>query len=113
MQGQDFDFEHAIGMEFGFPQDTGSAESATVVERWDCSPSLAARLILLIIRLYRRSWIHRWKHRNGCPCIFIPTCTEYIGRAAVKHGCLRGLRLGWQRLSRCNVSYRGPYIDFP
>jgi putative component of membrane protein insertase Oxa1/YidC/SpoIIIJ protein YidD len=110
---KDFDFERAISAEFGFPQDTGSTEGAPVIERWDSSPSLPARLILLVIRLYRRSLIHRWKHRNGCPCMFIPTCTEYIARAVVKHGSLRGLHLGWRRLGRCNAAYRGPYIDFP
>ena len=70
-------------------------------------------LILQAIALYRRSWLHKWSHRNGCPCRFIPTCTEYCARAVQKYGPWQGLRMTADRLRRCNPAYRGPHVDFP
>jgi putative component of membrane protein insertase Oxa1/YidC/SpoIIIJ protein YidD len=34
-------------------------------------------------------------------CNFRPSCSEYTKRALRKHGVLRGLQLGWDRLRRC------------
>ena len=72
-----------------------------------------ARLILAFTRFYVRSPLHRWRHRNGCPCIYLPTCREYLERAVLKYGAARGLVLAWKRLRRCNNRYHGFYLDFP
>lgn len=75
---------------------------------------LVVSLILKGITFYRKSWIHRWTHRNGCPCIFIPTCTEYTARAVVKYGPWRGLKMGYNRIQRCKPSHvLQANIDFP
>lgn len=70
-------------------------------------------LILWIIALYRGSFLHKWTHRNGCRCCFLPTCTEYCARAVVKYGPWRGLRLAAGRFRRCRADYQGPFVDFP
>jgi putative component of membrane protein insertase Oxa1/YidC/SpoIIIJ protein YidD len=76
-------------------------------------PSLPSRLILRFTRVYGRSSFHRWKHRHGCPCIFLPTCKEYLERAVVKYGAGRGVWMTWKRLRRCNSRFHGFYLDFP
>lgn len=40
-------------------------------------------------------------------CRFEPSCSEYMIRAIRKYGLLKGVKRGWNRLSRCNVSGGG------
>ncbi len=88
-------------------------EDAALLPLEDPTRYSAAWVLIHLTRLYRRSILHHWKHRNGCPCLFIPTCREYLERAVVKYGFWEGIRLGWKRLRRCNSSYRGSWVDFP
>ena len=55
------------------------------------------RLWVLPIRVYQRT-IGMVK---GPTCRFLPTCSEYAAQAILKHGVLRGIRLGVLRILRC------------
>jgi putative component of membrane protein insertase Oxa1/YidC/SpoIIIJ protein YidD len=70
-------------------------------------------LALLFAFLYRRSAVHTYLHRNGYPCRFIPSCTDYAVRAVEKYGLVRGIWMTAGRLRRCSPSYLGDYVDFP
>jgi putative component of membrane protein insertase Oxa1/YidC/SpoIIIJ protein YidD len=65
------------------------------------------------VALYRRSPMHERRHRNGCTCQFIPTCSEYLERAVEKYGLLRGLAMAVDRIDRCRPGQSGPYVDYP
>lgn len=71
------------------------------------------RIISTFVSLYRRSFLYNYLHRRGYPCLFIPSCSEYAIRAVKKYGFWRGLLLTGDRFRRCDVSYRGYWIDFP
>jgi hypothetical protein len=63
--------------------------------------------------VYRRSSVHWYLHRNGYPCRFIPSCTDYAVRAVEKYGLLRGAWMTASRFRRCVPGYVGDYVDFP
>lgn len=51
----------------------------------------------------------RWYQRRGgsrrffnLECNFEPSCSEYTAQAVEYHGVATGLKLGWQRIRRCN-----------
>jgi putative membrane protein insertion efficiency factor len=44
-------------------------------------------------------------------CRFIPTCSEYMILSIEKHGVLKGISRGIERLLRCKVPNGG--IDYP
>lgn len=71
------------------------------------------RLAALAIAAYRRSALHRLSHRDGCPCRFIPTCSEYALRVTARDGLLLGGVRALGRVARCGPWYDGPRIDFP
>ena len=73
----------------------------------------AASFVALFVFLYRRSAVHDRMHRNGYPCRFIPSCTEYAIRAVGKYGLWRGLWMFAGRYRRCTPTYLGDYVDFP
>jgi len=54
-------------------------------------------LCVLPIRIYQRT-IGRVK---GPTCRFVPTCSEYTAQAILKHGLVRGTRLGAVRILKC------------
>jgi len=35
-------------------------------------------------------------------CNFEPTCSEYTHQAIEKFGTQKGIKMGWQRIKRCN-----------
>ena len=65
------------------------------------------RLLLLLIRVYRRylSPLHR-----PC-CRFSPTCSCYALEAIERHGALRGGLLAIHRIGRCHPFYKGNLYD--
>ncbi len=46
-------------------------------------------------------------------CRFHPTCSVYMRDAVAKHGALRGLSLGLQRLFRCHPFHAGGFDPIP
>jgi hypothetical protein len=72
---------------------TAAAASVAVGHR----PSLAARPLLALVRLYRAVTAGR-----PSPCRFDPTCSTYALEALETHGALRGLWLTVRRLGRCH-----------
>ena len=60
-------------------------------------PGLAARVLLLGIRLYQAVRAGR-----PSPCRYFPTCSAYGHEAIERHGALRGSWLTARRLSRCH-----------
>jgi putative component of membrane protein insertase Oxa1/YidC/SpoIIIJ protein YidD len=71
-------------------------------------------IVRFAVFLYRKSWIHTWKHRNDKHlCHFVPSCSEYAILATRKYGLIRGLILIGGRFRRCNSAYQGDYLDFP
>lgn len=67
------------------------------------SPTLAARLLLVPIRLYQRFI------SPALPpaCRFTPTCSQYAVEAIARHGALRGGWLAARRLGRCHPWHPG------
>lgn len=59
---------------------------------------MAARLILCLLRLYRRFI----SPLLPSACRFHPTCSVYMSEAIEKWGVCRGIWLGVKRLCRCH-----------
>jgi len=57
-----------------------------------------ARLLLLLITLYRRT-LAMWL---GGRCRFTPSCSEYGEEAVRRHGAIKGGWLTIRRISRCH-----------
>ena len=55
-------------------------------------------LLLAFIRLYQLTFSAIF----GRPCRYLPTCSDYMSEAIVKHGIGRGLALGTARICRCH-----------
>ena len=70
---------------------------------------MLARAVLGAIRLYQRII------SPAIPpaCRFTPTCSEYTYQAVSKHGVMRGLWLGINRLLRCHPFHPGGYDPVP
>lgn len=49
----------------------------------------------------------------GSACRFSPSCSQFMLEAIEKHGSLRGVGLGAQRLSRCHPFHRGGFDPVP
>lgn len=69
------------------------------------APSLGARALIGVIRLYRR-WISPAMPPS---CRFTPTCSRYMIDALRRYGLLRGGWLGLWRILRCNPFCKGGY----
>jgi len=46
-------------------------------------------------------------------CRFHPSCSAYTYKAVMRHGCLKGLWLGLNRLLRCHPFDRGGVDQVP
>ena len=67
--------------------------------------SLAARLLVAIVRLYQASL----GPFMGGHCRFSPTCSQYAIDALTAHGALRGSWMTVRRISRCHPFGGGGY----
>ena len=45
----------------------------------------------------------------GNHCRFTPTCSEYTKQAIEKYGVVKGIKLGFKRILRCNPLCKGGY----
>ena len=66
------------------------------------------RILLSMIRFYRRNLSRRKKHPT---CRYIPTCSQYALEAIEKYGAAKGGWLALKRISRCHPFHRGEH-DF-
>jgi len=63
---------------------------------------LVVRLLLGLLRGYKR-WLSPALHSiSPMGCKFLPTCSEYAAEAVARHGALRGTWLAVRRLLRCH-----------
>ncbi|WP_440906409.1 membrane protein insertion efficiency factor YidD (plasmid) [Catenovulum sp. SX2] len=72
---------------------------------------MAKRLILAAIRRYQRNGGS--KHYFNLECNFTPTCSEYTAQAITKYGGVKGIKLGFKRICRCNQKDNPNIIDDP
>lgn len=70
---------------------------------------MGARLLLLLIRGYRRV-LSPLLPRS---CRFYPSCSAYGLEAIERYGALRGVALTLRRLSRCHPFHPGGYDPVP
>lgn len=66
-----------------------------------------------IVRLYRRSWLARYRQDHHYCCRFIPSCSEYCLLAHRKYGFWVGTAKTIWRLLRCNPWNHGSCVDYP
>lgn len=76
---------------------TGAALSREEDREAESSPSLAARLLVVPILIWR--WTGPLR---GPRCRFHPSCSAYAVEALRRHGALRGGWLALRRLLRCH-----------
>jgi putative membrane protein insertion efficiency factor len=63
----------------------------------------AKRIVLCLVRIYQRYAPDAIRKK----CRFEPSCSEYMILAIEKYGLFRGLRMGIDRLKRCNINGGG------
>ena len=66
------------------------------------------KFILKCIDFYKEN-ISLWLESKNIKCKYYPTCSEYTKQAINKYGVLRGLKLGFFRILRCNPFSKGGY----
>ncbi len=59
-------------------------------------------LTQLIIRLITRYQKNGGGKQYNVTCNFTPSCSEYSKQALIRFGLLKGLKLTFKRLKRCN-----------
>ncbi len=76
-------------------------------------PSLPARILIALIRLYQRylspdTGMPRVWFPFGC-CRFTPTCSAYTIDALARYGLILGLWYGFRRILRCHPWQQGGF----
>ncbi len=66
------------------------------------------KVFLFLIKLYQKtlSYDHGFLGKifpNTRHCRFVPTCSEYMYEAVQRYGVFQGIKLGINRLLRCNT----------
>lgn len=72
-------------------------------------PSLAARVLIALVRLYQRTL----SHLVGGHCRFTPSCSHYAIACLQRFGAIRGTYYTARRLWRCQPFYPGGYDPPP
>jgi putative membrane protein insertion efficiency factor len=73
------------------------------------SPRPVGRLLTGAIRFYQVSISPAFPPS----CRFYPSCSEYTRQAIIRHGALKGIALGMQRLAKCHPFHPGGYDPVP
>lgn len=68
------------------------------------------KIILLIIKFYQK---HISKILGKNKCRFYPSCSQYMYEAIEKYGIIKGLILGFKRISKCHPFHSGGYDPLP
>lgn len=71
------------------------------------------KIILFILRFYKKYISPAVTGLFGGGCRFTPTCSEYTMEAVEKYGSARGVVLGLKRFFRCNPLFKGGYDPVP
>lgn len=72
-------------------------------------PGPAARLAMLLVRLYQGLAPHYLKGH----CRYSPSCSQYAHDAFERHGLLRGFSLALRRIARCHPLGSSGYDPVP
>ncbi len=64
------------------------------------------KLSVILIRFYQ-------KYLSKGTCMYIPSCSEYMLEAILKHGFFYGVILGIKRILRCNPFAKGGFDKVP
>lgn len=83
--------------------------SGQATPEYAAGPSLAARILVLLVTGYRRFI----SPMMGPHCRFYPSCSAYALGAVRAHGALRGSWLTVRRLSRCHPFHPGGIDPVP
>jgi len=65
------------------------------------------RIVVALIRLYQKTFTARYiiqknLHIPYHPCRFEPSCSEYTLLSVQKHGVIKGLKMGFAQILKCN-----------
>ena len=63
------------------------------------------KFLIFFIRVYQNTL----SPMIGKNCKYIPTCSEYTIIAIKKYGALKGMKMGINRIMRCNPASKGGY----
>ncbi|MBW3657105.1 MAG: membrane protein insertion efficiency factor YidD [Actinobacteria bacterium] len=72
------------------------------------NPSPVARLLLLLISLYRST-----ARLRSPRCRFLPTCSAFAAESIEEHGAARGAWLAIRRIARCHPWNPGGFDPVP
>jgi putative membrane protein insertion efficiency factor len=86
-----------------------STETASGGSPPEGRPGAAARVLLLLIEVYRVTLAPL----IGGFCRFVPSCSVYAQEAIRRHGAGEGARLAVQRILRCHPFHRGGFDPVP
>ena len=96
----------AVGASY---QEIEKIAAARLEGQQGCGSSDMKRLLLAMIRFYRR-----YISPNKPPCCrYIPTCSQYAIEAIEKYGAIKGGWLAFRRILRCNPFHKGGYDPVP
>ncbi|MCD7823574.1 MAG: membrane protein insertion efficiency factor YidD [Oscillospiraceae bacterium] len=69
--------------------------------------AMMKRTVICAVKIYQRYASDEIRNK----CRFEPSCSDYMLLAIEKYGLLKGLKMGINRLKRCNINGGG--IDYP
>ena len=86
-----------------------STESASSASPHEARPGAAARVLLLLIEVYRVTLAPL----IGGFCRYMPSCSVYAQEAIRRHGARAGSALALRRLLRCHPFHPGGFDPVP